>query len=42
MHSLYANFPNDHPLFVGELQAQRYPRQAGLVDQFWREFYRRP
>ena len=31
MHSLYANFPNDHPLFVGELQAQRYPRTQDLL-----------
>jgi benzoylformate decarboxylase len=31
MHSLYANFPNDHPLFVGELQAQRFPRRQDLL-----------
>lgn len=31
MHSLYANFPNDHPLFLGELQAQRYPRNQDLL-----------
>ena len=31
MHSLYANFPNDHPLFLGELQAQRYPRKQDLL-----------
>ena len=23
MHSLYANFPNDHPLFLGELRGRR-------------------
>ncbi len=34
MHSLYANFPNDHPLFVGELQAQRYPRKQDLLISF--------
>jgi thiamine pyrophosphate-dependent acetolactate synthase large subunit-like protein len=38
MHSLYANFPNDHPLFVGELQAQRYPRKQDLVISFGESF----
>jgi len=38
MHSLYANFPNDHPLFVGELQAQRYPRQQDLLISFGESF----
>jgi len=38
MHSLYANFPNDHPLFVGELQAQRYPRKQDLLISFGESF----
>jgi benzoylformate decarboxylase len=38
MHSLYANFPNDHPLFVGELQAQRYPRNQDLLVSFGESF----
>jgi len=38
MHSLYANFPNDHPLFVGELQAQRYPRKQDLLFSFGESF----
>jgi acetolactate synthase-1/2/3 large subunit len=38
MHSLYANFPNDHPLFVGELQAQRYPRRQDLLISFGESF----
>jgi thiamine pyrophosphate-dependent acetolactate synthase large subunit-like protein len=38
MHSLYANFPNDHPLFVGELQAQRYPRKQDLLVSFGESF----
>jgi len=38
MHSLYANFPNDHPLFVGELQAQRYPRNQDLLISFGESF----
>ena len=25
-HSLYANFPNYHPLFLGELEAVRFPQ----------------
>jgi thiamine pyrophosphate-dependent acetolactate synthase large subunit-like protein len=31
MHSLYANFPNDHPLFLGDFQAQRQPRKQDLL-----------
>jgi thiamine pyrophosphate-dependent acetolactate synthase large subunit-like protein len=38
MHSLYANFPNDHPLFMGELQAQRYPRKQDLLISFGESF----
>jgi thiamine pyrophosphate-dependent acetolactate synthase large subunit-like protein len=38
MHSLYANFPNDHPLFIGELQAQRYPRAQDLLISFGESF----
>ena len=38
-HSLYANFPNYHPLFLGELEAVRFPRKARLVDQLRRELH---
>ena len=38
IHSLYANFPNDHPLFVGELQAQRYPRRQDVMISFGESF----
>ena len=38
IHSLYANFPNDHPLFVGELQSQRYPRKQDLLISFGESF----
>lgn len=38
MHSLYANFPNDHPLFLGEMQAQRYPRKQDLLISFGESF----
>jgi thiamine pyrophosphate-dependent acetolactate synthase large subunit-like protein len=38
MHSLYANFPNDHPLFLGELEAQRYPRKRDLLISFGESF----
>ncbi len=38
MHSLYANFPNDHPLFLGELEAQRFPRQKDLLISFGESF----
>ena len=38
MHSLYANFPNDHPLFLGELEAQRYPRKKDLLISFGESF----
>lgn len=38
MHSLYANFPNDHPLFIGELQAQRFPRKQDLLISFGESF----
>src|SRR4030095_16687978 len=38
MHSLYANFPNDHPLFLGDFQAQRYPRNGDLLMAFGESF----
>jgi thiamine pyrophosphate-dependent acetolactate synthase large subunit-like protein len=38
MHSLYSNFPNDHPLFIGEMQAQRYPREQDLLISFGESF----
>jgi len=38
IHSLYANFPNDHPLFLGELQAQRYPRKQDVLVSFGESF----
>ncbi len=38
MHSLFANFPNDHPLFLGELQAQRFPRKQDLLISFGENF----
>ena len=28
---LYANFPTDHPLFLGQLEAMRFPREADLL-----------
>jgi thiamine pyrophosphate-dependent acetolactate synthase large subunit-like protein len=28
---LYANFPTDHPLFLGQLRAMRFPRSADLL-----------
>jgi benzoylformate decarboxylase len=37
-HSLYANFPNDHPLFLGELEAVRYPRKQDLLVSFGESF----
>ena len=38
IHSVYANFPNDHPLFLGELQAQRFPREHDLLISFGESF----
>jgi benzoylformate decarboxylase len=38
IHSLYANFPNDHPLFLGELQSQRYPRKQDVLVSFGESF----
>jgi thiamine pyrophosphate-dependent acetolactate synthase large subunit-like protein len=38
MHSLYANFPTDHPLFLGELEAQRFPRKRDLLISFGESF----
>ena len=37
-HSLYANFPNYHPLFLGELEAVRYPRKQDLLISFGESF----
>ena len=31
---LYASFPNDHPLFLGQLEALRFPRNADLLVSF--------
>ena len=38
MHSLYANFPNDHPLFLGQLMAERFPRKQDLLISFGESF----
>lgn len=38
---LYANFPTDHPLYMGQLRSLRYPRQADLVIGFGESFKRR-
>jgi thiamine pyrophosphate-dependent acetolactate synthase large subunit-like protein len=38
MHSLYANFPNDHPLFLGDFQAQRLPRNQDVLIAFGESF----
>ncbi len=38
---LYANFPTDHPLYMGQLRALRYPRQTDLVIGFGESFKRR-
>ena len=37
-HSLYANFPNYHPLFLGELEAVRFPRKEDLLISFGESF----
>ena len=37
-HSLYSNFPNDHPLFLGEMQSQRLPRKQDLLMSFGESF----
>jgi len=37
-HSLYANFPNYHPLFLGELEAVRFPRKQDLLVSFGESF----
>ena len=37
-HSLYANFPNYHPLYLGELMAERYPRKQDLLISFGESF----
>jgi thiamine pyrophosphate-dependent acetolactate synthase large subunit-like protein len=38
---LYANFPTDHPLYMGQLRALRYPRQTDLMIGFGESFKRR-
>ena len=38
---LYANFPTDHLLYMGQLRALRYPRQADLAIGFGESFKRR-
>ena len=38
LHSLYANIPNYHPLFLGELMAERYPRKQDLLISFGESF----
>ena len=38
---LYALFPNDHPLFVGQLRSVRNPRQVDLLISFGENFRRR-
>jgi thiamine pyrophosphate-dependent acetolactate synthase large subunit-like protein len=38
---LYDNFPTDHPLFLGQLESMRFPRQADLVVSFGEHFRRR-
>jgi benzoylformate decarboxylase len=38
---LYANFPTDHPLYLGQMRALRYPRQVDLVIGFGEGFKRR-
>jgi benzoylformate decarboxylase len=38
---LYANFPTDHPLYMGQLRALRYPREVDLVIGFGESFKRR-
>lgn len=37
-HSLYANFPTQHPLFLGELRSSRHPRKQDLVMSFGESF----
>jgi thiamine pyrophosphate-dependent acetolactate synthase large subunit-like protein len=42
-NEVYANFPTDHPLFLGEYDALRYPRNLDLVMNFGEKFaIRRP
>lgn len=38
VHSLYANIPNNHPLYLGELMAERYPRKQDLLISFGESF----
>ena len=35
---IYANFPTDHPLFLGKLNALRFPRNVDLVINFGEKF----
>lgn len=37
-NELYANFPTDHPLLLGEYDALRYPRNIDLVVNFGEKF----
>jgi thiamine pyrophosphate-dependent acetolactate synthase large subunit-like protein len=37
-NELYANFATDHPLFLGEYDALRYPRNTDLVVNFGEKF----
>jgi thiamine pyrophosphate-dependent acetolactate synthase large subunit-like protein len=38
VHSTFANFPNYHPLYLGELMAERYPRKQDLLISFGESF----
>ena len=38
---LYANFPTDHPLYMGQMRTLRYPRQTDLMIGFGEGFKRR-
>lgn len=38
---LYDNFPTDHPLFLGQLESMRFPREADVLMSFGEHFRRR-
>jgi thiamine pyrophosphate-dependent acetolactate synthase large subunit-like protein len=38
---LYANFPTDHPLYMGQMRTLRYPRRTDLMIGFGEGFKRR-
>lgn len=38
---LYANFPTDHPLYMGQMRTLRYPRQVDLMIGLGESFKRR-